>query len=260
MDAARRATLGFAMLVLLWVLVYWWWEPSPRSISYDPLAAGLAEQSEASSASAARRPPIEPARPLPVGTGSSAPTASSAQAPSIPTPGTTPGTTLGPTQAPTQARSEPPRPERGVIAPQFRDYTVRPGDTFQAIARRELGSGEYASAIARANPLLDPTRIRAGQVIRIPIDPANIQGREIVTQTTRARPAAVQYTVKSGDTLSGISRDFYGTTAHADHILNANRAVIPGARQLRAGQVIVIPPPPTSADGASGPGAPRQEE
>jgi nucleoid-associated protein YgaU len=147
-----------------------------------------------------------------------------------------------------------------VIAPQFRDYTVRPGDTFQAIARRELGSGEHASAIARANPLLDPTRIRAGQVIRIPVDPRNIQGREIATQTTHARPAAIEYTVKSGDTLSGISRDFYGTTAHADHILSANRTVIPSARQLRAGQIIVIPPPPTSADGASGPGTPRQEE
>lgn len=50
-------------------------------------------------------------------------------------------------------------------SPRTRTYTVRSGDTPTAIARR---SGVSTKALMAANPGLNPSRLRPGQVIRIP--------------------------------------------------------------------------------------------
>ncbi len=49
------------------------------------------------------------------------------------------------------------------------------------------------------------------------------------------------YTVKSGDTLIGISRKIYGSPRYYKLIADANKGVIPANMQLRVGQVIRIP-------------------
>ena len=49
------------------------------------------------------------------------------------------------------------------------------------------------------------------------------------------------YTVKSGDTLIGISRKIYGSPRYYKLIADANKGVIPANMQLRVGQVIKIP-------------------
>jgi serine-type D-Ala-D-Ala carboxypeptidase/endopeptidase (penicillin-binding protein 4) len=46
-----------------------------------------------------------------------------------------------------------------------RTYTIRSGDTFDAIARRH---GTTAAALQRANPGVDPRRLRPGRTIRLP--------------------------------------------------------------------------------------------
>lgn len=67
-------------------------------------------------------------------------------------------------------------------------YTVRKGDTLSAIALRQKRS---VSAIAQANGIADPNKIRAGQVLVIPDNVA---------------PAPVgTVVVKAGDTLTKIS-------------------------------------------------------
>ena len=50
-----------------------------------------------------------------------------------------------------------------------------------------------------------------------------------------------RHTIMPGETLSAISRDFYGTPNRWPEILEANRDVIPNPNALRVGTPIVIP-------------------
>ena len=49
------------------------------------------------------------------------------------------------------------------------------------------------------------------------------------------------YTVQSGDTLSKISKRFYGTVNRWNDIYQANRDRLSSARSLRVGQELLIP-------------------
>lgn len=49
------------------------------------------------------------------------------------------------------------------------------------------------------------------------------------------------YTVQKGDSLSGISRKFYGSSKYYKIIFEANRKIIPSEKSLRPGQVLKIP-------------------
>lgn len=221
MDAIRRSSIGFAVLVIVWIVVYWWWEPKPRSIAFDQ-GSTLASSGADDPASDTR-----PTPPLPEPTGVE------------PKPQPRPE----PTPPPRTESATPQATVRGVEAPAFRSYTLRRGDTFEIIARRELGSSSHASAISRANPLLDPTRLREGQTIRIPLDPSNIQGREVSgVPADEAVPGMTEYQVKPGDTLGEISRSVYGSSAHWRIILEANRSILKDEKSIRAGQRLVIPP------------------
>jgi nucleoid-associated protein YgaU len=223
MDAMRRSSIAFAVLVIVWIVVYWWWEPKPRSIAFDQGSKLVSLPPESRTEPA---PPREPVR--------------------------TPPPEPAPKAEEPQPRSTPPT-VGGVEAPAFRAYTLRRGDTFEIIARRELGSSSHAAAISRANPLLDPTRLREGQTIRIPLDPSNIQGREVSgVPADQVVPGMSEYLVKSGDTLGEISRAVYGSPVHWGVILDANRSILKNEKSIRAGQRLVIPPL-TPGDSTPGP-------
>jgi nucleoid-associated protein YgaU len=49
------------------------------------------------------------------------------------------------------------------------------------------------------------------------------------------------YTVKSGDTLSGIAQQFYGDASKYNKIFEANHDKLTSADQIRPGQELVIP-------------------
>ncbi len=49
------------------------------------------------------------------------------------------------------------------------------------------------------------------------------------------------YTVKAGDTLSKISREFYGDANQYTKIFNANRSILRDANAISPGQELVIP-------------------
>lgn len=107
--------------------------------------------------------------------------------------------------------------------------TVERGDTLNRIARR---CGTTVAAMLKANPeLKNPSRIYAGQVLRVPGGGTQEPGGQVV------------YTVQRGDTLNGIARRF-GVTPAA--ILKANPAIRNPSR-IYVGQRIMIPgggPPP----------------
>lgn len=221
-ERSSRIFVGVCLLVLLWIGTYWVYDPSPGraapSISFD-----VPEQTSPS------EPRVEP---------------SPAQRPS-PRPDPAPITFEPPPPTPD------PDPGLRVAAPQFREHTVRAGETFETIAARYFGSERYGPVVARANPLRDPRRLRAGDVVRVPLDPGNVQG--VVVRANDGAPAEppppevapdVEYIVKAGDSLSRIAQSYYGSVRHADFIFQSNRDVLSSPDRLRVGQVLRLPPLP----------------
>jgi nucleoid-associated protein YgaU len=58
----------------------------------------------------------------------------------------------------------------------------------------------------------------------------------------RSAPAAQYYTVKSGDTLSKISKQFYGDANQYNKIFEANRPMLSNPDKIYPGQNLRIPP------------------
>lgn len=100
-------------------------------------------------------------------------------------------------------------------------YIVKSGDTLSGIASKY---GTTYQALAQYNGIVNPNVIYAGQKIRIPNG-----------NSTPKTSAEVVYTVKAGDTLSGIASK-YGTTYQ--HLAQVNNIANPN--KIYVGQKIVI--------------------
>lgn len=222
MDPRQSRTLiGLMGLVVLWIVLYWTWQPRSQREPVVILPNGP-EQPERE----ARQPEPAPVRPQPE------------------------------PRKPEVVKPAEPERSRGEQTPfgeaPFRWVTVQPGDTFAKIAQRELGSGELWTAVARANPLKDPNRLRVGDRVKVPIDPNNPQGRpDAAPPQTPSQPQVkvIEYTVKAGDTLSGIAQEFYGSVRYVEFIYQSNRDRLRSKDDLKLGQVLRLPPKPSDEDG-----------
>jgi nucleoid-associated protein YgaU len=123
-------------------------------------------------------------------------------------------------------------------------YTVQPGDKgYWGIAAKTgiYGEGSKWDLIQKANPGVDPSRLRPGQELVIPPAPAAAgPTTRPVALTSTTRPAnSTSYKVKQGDTLETIARAQYGNGALWSEIAKANPGVEPN--RLRIGQELVLP-------------------
>ncbi len=118
-------------------------------------------------------------------------------------------------------------------------YTVQPGDTLATIA---AAYGVTAAQIQRLNGVADPSLLRAGDELRIPVP----EGQRIAASTDAEAaddfsgpPPGEQYTVQSGDNLFDIGVQF---GVAWEEIAAYNRLSEFEASHLSAGQILVIPP------------------
>lgn len=188
----------------------------------------------------------------PNATGGATPT----QPPGIAPPGSVrPGTSLGlPPLTGPNARSTP---GEALARPDTGTYTVRPGDTLSSISNNLYGSPNFWSKIAQANPNVNPNRLRVGQVLVIPPESevrasgaAASRGESAAERPSGSalvRDPQREYQVVSGDSLSKISQQLYGTPNRWREIYELNREQIgPSPTRLRVGMVLKLPAPPTS--------------
>jgi nucleoid-associated protein YgaU len=130
-----------------------------------------------------------------------------------------------------------------------RRYTIKHGDTFWSIAKAEYGNAAYFGAIQRANPGIDPARIKAGDSIILPdknevIAPATATARQPSAADLIVDPAK-QYRVQPGDNLSIISKKLYGRYDKWVQIYELNKELIgqnPAA--LKKDMILALPEPP----------------
>jgi nucleoid-associated protein YgaU len=219
-----KLALGLLALISVWVGVYWVYEPSKPPITMDTKEV------------------VDPPPAL-------------MQVERTPTP--LPGG--GPEAGSRVLVSEKPR-TIAVVPPEFVEYTVQTGDTFESISMRFYQTTEHSAAITRANGLGDAGRLlKPGRVIRVARDPRNLQGLvadagvkppavpELSKPPQRETPPPVvstvskKYTVQSGDSLSKIAKKFYNDASQWERIYEANRKSMKGPHDLKLGAVLEIP-------------------
>jgi nucleoid-associated protein YgaU len=123
-------------------------------------------------------------------------------------------------------------------------YTIRKGDMLYSIAKAH---GVSLKALEKANPRVNPNRLRIGEKLTIPASAAAASGEASPSSSGSAAKAgstgraasSKTYTVKSGDTLAGIARSVYGNAGRWKDIAAANR--ISNPRSIRVGMVLKLP-------------------
>jgi nucleoid-associated protein YgaU len=131
-------------------------------------------------------------------------------------------------------------------------HTIKSGETFSTIATAYYGHLRYAKLIAKANPGVDSSHLKVGQVINLPaFDPKTdaVASTGAVTASPAIAMATVdsktQYRVQKGDSLHAISMKLYGDAKHVDAIYQANKSTLPAPEKLKVDMVLNLPTPPT---------------
>ncbi len=225
-ERSSRIFIGLCLLVLVWIGVYWMWQPSNEQTPTITF-----EQPIITEATNTDQPPSDPP---------------DIQLPTIIDQIAIAKPEINPEPTPT------PKDDPKLIRPEFFKHIVQPNERMQTIAAQYFDSGDDWPIIARANPFVDPQKLSVGMVLRIPKDPTNIQGRLTGRETHPGvieshidDPAAViEYVVRPGDSLSRISQRIYGSARHARFIYDANRDKLRSMDDISVGQLLKLPPLP----------------
>ena len=123
-----------------------------------------------------------------------------------------------------------------------KEYKVARGDSFYKIAKDH---GVSMTAVAKANPGVVATKLKAGQVIQIPASGATPAAPASVAGGMEPASLATVYAVKPNDNLTKVAKS-HGTTATAIRALNHLKT-----DRLSVGQKLKLPAPKTATTAAA---------
>ena len=103
-------------------------------------------------------------------------------------------------------------------------------------------SGEVATQEEKEKILLALGNVEGVEEVDESITVTTPPAAEGSEEAAPAEPEAQLYTVKKGDTLSAISREFYGNANLYNRIFEANRPLLSHPDKIYPGQVLRIPP------------------
>ena len=145
-------------------------------------------------------------------------------------------------------------------------HVVASGETFSTISLSAYGNPNLYAAIMRANPGVEPTKLRPGMKIVIPPAPeakpaaapvvpsapsrATVSSDSAQTSASRADAPIdpqTQYRVQPGDSLYSIAKKLYGRGDRFTKIHEANRQLLgDDVNSVKSGQILTLPEPPTN--------------
>jgi nucleoid-associated protein YgaU len=139
-----------------------------------------------------------------------------------------------------------------------RPHKIRTGETYSSIAKVAYGDARYYLAIEKANPNVDPSKLKPGMTINLP-DVETVKGpahpagdkqkaaEPSSSSSEKEIDAATEYRVQSGDSLHKIAMKRYGTSTMADKIYEANKGTIgDDSAKLKIGMVLKMPANPNA--------------
>jgi nucleoid-associated protein YgaU len=85
------------------------------------------------------------------------------------------------------------------------------------------------------------TTVRSAGGVNSVTDSLEVDANAATGNLTMPGTGKRSYTVKSGDTLSKIAREYYGDAAKYNKIFDANRNILSDADKIQPGQVLTIP-------------------
>ena len=144
-------------------------------------------------------------------------------------------------------------------------YVVKKGDSFESISKSMYGTTTKWKEIAKANPTVDPTRMKIGAKLRIPAAGASISTETSMasassgssaassgkssTKTAAGSTSGGTHVIAKGDTFSSLARSYYGDSKFWKAIAKANPKI--SEKSLAIGTKIAIPPKSTVVSGGN---------
>jgi nucleoid-associated protein YgaU len=134
-----------------------------------------------------------------------------------------------------------------------RTHVVKAGDTYSKISAAVYGNSKYYAQIEKANPNVDPTRLKPGMTITIPaIDTAKPAGSTPAASAEKAVDPKSEYKVQPNDNLYTISMRLYGKADRVEKIYELNKATIgDDMARLKVDMVLKLPEAPTQTAAAT---------
>jgi len=128
-------------------------------------------------------------------------------------------------------------------------HVIQAGETLSSISKRYYGVETLWSLIAKANPSINPDRVRAGQSLTIPpLASAPSSASSKSNENDRAFDSARQYAVQPGESLYKISVKLWGDARHVDALYELNKSKIGSdPARVKAGMILNLPQAPSAS-------------